>query len=579
MARTRTPAPAAAAPPLPTVPEDLPGWQWEFNPTRGMRLVSPLDGYTTKWTAPDLEGPAVVEARQLVAREQADADPRPPLLDLVTAQDAGAAVPLPLTQLDDNPYQPRLVYDDERIAAIAASIRQHGLLQAPLGRLMPDGRVQLAFGHSRLRAFRALAADDAAHFGRMPVLLRTLDDETMALHAWIENRDRKDLTAYEEAKAIERYTSSFGWTQKQAAAKLQLTQPTIANKLRLLRLPDAALRQLEAGQLSERQAAALLPLMELPERARSAPIQHWTGKGYLKDANDLIAQAAEFDSAQLRSLVERFLDTLTIALAKQPWRNDPIELPGVVASLCSECPIRLKSSDRCPDKACAERKASAQRVAQADAAATAAGLPAAASSGYGTYDDLSGVNLTAIRAKAAEKRCGNLSVIWLEHSYAPHGVKGHPNCSIVCAHGRGKRCGCKQALARSADPAVSKEAKQRHERARITQELLGPTQNAITAALATPSAGLWRLLLGRLSSSAAAKLPADADEPTARAAYVAELVRETVRYHLEYGADYAGAQRDLLRLLSGLGQVAPWADHSRANTADTEPLNEQEAAA
>ncbi len=515
-----------------------------------------------------------------VEQLQAAADPRPPLVDVITAMDAGAPLPINLNIIDDNPFQPRLVYDEERIAAIAASIRQHGLLQAPLGRRMPDGRVQLAFGHSRLRAFRKLAAvipSDMERFGRMPVLLRDLDDETMALHAWIENRDRKDLTAYEEAKAIERYTSTFGWTQKAAAEKLQLTQPTIANKLRLLKLPAAALGLLEQGTISERQAAALIPLAELPEVSRSTMLNVWNGSEYIKSVDDLVAKAAKYDSSTLRSLVERVMDSVTIPLAKQPWRDGTWDIPKVHAPRCADCPIRLKSSDRCPDKACADRKDGAHQVAKAQAAATAAGLPAKPVLDYYAYDSLSGVDLKAIRAKAAEKQCGNLGVMWLGAGYAPHKVDGHPNCAIICGHGRNKRCGCKASLARSSDPAASQEAKQRHVRAQIRQELIGVAEQAVAEALATPSANLWRHLLANASYSAANKLPKDADEPTARAAYAAELVREATKYSLEYGADYSAAKKALEKLLHGLGGREPWAkqpaplDHSRANT-QTDPL-------
>jgi ParB/RepB/Spo0J family partition protein len=470
--------------------------------------------------------------------------------------DAGASLLVDLAEIVDNPFQPRLDYDDERVTAIAKSIRESGLLQVPLARRVATDRYELAFGHTRLRAFAQLAKKDAARFGRMPLIVREMTDETMALHAWTENKDRKDLTAYEEARAIERYTTVFGWSTQQAAAKLHLDRSTVANKLRLLKLPQAAIEQLRRGALSERQAQALLPLAELPESL--AKEQFWAGNvmGSVAGVNDLISKASAHDSTTLRQAVTTYLDRATIVIKDKPWRN--LDVPGVRSASCSDCPIRLASSDRCPNKVCADLKERAWHAQQATAAAASVGLPTTACSGYSDHDDLRGVNLKAIREKAKEKGCGNLAVLFSPNSYFDHKIEGYKNCGIVCGHGFGKRCACKMALARSGNPAASQEAKERAERAKIKAELLGPAEQAAARALASATPAVWRTLLKQIDHQAESKLPKDANLAAIQAAIAAKLVNLATQYSMGYSPSFAGARKELGKLLGDLGAAPPW---------------------
>ena len=172
-----------------------------------------------------------------------------------------------LDLIDDNPFQTRQTYEDASIAELAADIYARGLLQSPVGRLV-DGRVQLAFGHRRLRAYRHIRTQiDAMGWSAMSVNVQTLTDEQMALAAWSENAQRKDITAIEEAQAIKRMMDGFGWSQSDMASKLGVDRSTVANKLRLLRLPEEVQARIAGRELSERQAVALLPLYELPKSA------------------------------------------------------------------------------------------------------------------------------------------------------------------------------------------------------------------------------------------------------------------------------------------------------------------------
>jgi ParB/RepB/Spo0J family partition protein len=484
---------------------------------------------------------------------------------LAAAPAPDGAQRVPLARILDNPYQTRLTYDDERIAKIAASIEKEGLHQTPVGRLRADGMIELMFGHTRRRSFDLLAAKDPARWGAMPVVVRELDDEAMATGAWTENNNRKDLTPYEEAMAIQSAMAHFGWTQVQAAEKFGLDRSTIANKLRLLKLPPAALQQLRDGKLSERQAMAVLPLAELPAEVLGRTDAEWRKLDvYMPHtAGEIITRASEMDSATLRREVDQFLERVTITLQKHPWATLAVINVPVHAPLCKDCPIRLKSSNRCPDKACAGRKQEYYGRAQASLAAASVKLrplarPANAKPYQDWCDGLQGVQRQAIKDMAAQKQCGNLGVVFeTEHTWS-YGQKldKYPNCFIVCGHGVGKRCACKAALARNTDrPEASEEAKKRLARKRIREELLPPAEAAIRAALEAPTAQVWRVLFAKINYGAAQKLPADADSGAVLAALARELVSDKVKYSLDYYPDGDKARKELEQLL---GQIGAW---------------------
>lgn len=538
---------------LPELPPELAGWRWGSAPGGDRTLIAPDGTYTTRSYRQARR--AIVDALAYLHQQtHSNADAR------MTPDHVPELVPLAL--LDDNPFQTRQAYDPTEVEALAASIVAHGLLQLPVGRRTADGRVQLAFAHKRRRAYDLLAAHDAARWGTMPVHLRALDDETMALHCWSENKDRSDLTAVEEARAIARYTQAFGWSQQRAAEKLGLDRSTIANKLRLLRLPQRTLDQLSAGELSERQAAALIPLTDLPADALERPLGVYVdGRGYIRSAGELIAFAATLDSGRLRAAVEKLLGELAPVISKEPWYGaDWHHVEGVVAPLCKACPSLL-AGGRCADAACQGRKAAARQEQQAGSAAAAAGLPAKATGpGHRGYDDLSGVTLAAIRREAEGRQCGNLGVAFGKHVWFPHKVEGHPHCGVICAHGEGGRCACKAALAKSASAGDSEAARKKHDKRRIKEVYKEPAEAALAEALAPLSAGLGRLLLKQIGHSAESKLPADATAAQVCTALAAAIVKERIKYHYDYGVDLAKAKAELTKLLEGAGITPPWAD-------------------
>ena len=182
---------------------------------------------------------------------------------------------IPLGRIRPNPQQPRHSFDEEGLAELAASIRSCGILQPLTVRRAGEG-YELVAGERRLRAARI------AGLREVPCLVAQVGEEDAALLALMENLQRRDLDCWEEAQAIARLISRYGLSQEEAARRLGRAQPTVANKLRLLRLPEDVRALLRENGLTERHARALLRLQD-PEQ-RLAAVEH-IGKNQLNVAD------------------------------------------------------------------------------------------------------------------------------------------------------------------------------------------------------------------------------------------------------------------------------------------------------
>ncbi len=169
-------------------------------------------------------------------------------------------VRIELAKIDDNPYQPRLEYDQEAIEDLADSIEQLDVLQIPLARPRDDGRVQLAFGHRRNRSCWHLAkqerscvavelGNDGPGSATVELDLEDLSDERMAVIALTENVQRKDLSQMETLRAYRRAIDETELTGRSLAQQLQIAESTLSNNLRVLDLPDFILEHVETGKL------------------------------------------------------------------------------------------------------------------------------------------------------------------------------------------------------------------------------------------------------------------------------------------------------------------------------------------
>lgn len=162
---------------------------------------------------------------------------------------------IPVEEIVPNPYQPRTVFDDEKIDELCQTIRTHGLIQ-PIVVRVRDGRYELIAGERRLRATRKLGME------RIPAIVKEFNDSQTASIALIENLQREGLTAIEEAVAYQKLIDLHNLTQESLAQRLGKGQSTIANKLRLLHLPQEIQDALLSRKVTERHARALIPLKD-----------------------------------------------------------------------------------------------------------------------------------------------------------------------------------------------------------------------------------------------------------------------------------------------------------------------------
>lgn len=158
-----------------------------------------------------------------------------------------------ITELDRNPEQPRREFDEEALQALAESMKEAGVLQ-PLLVIERGGRYQIVAGERRFRAARL------AGLTSVPCIVRDFTPQEQMEAALIENIQREDLNAIEEAAAVRQLMDRCGYTQEKAAKRLGKSRPAVANLLRLLSLPEAVKAQVTAGKLSAGHARVLAGL-------------------------------------------------------------------------------------------------------------------------------------------------------------------------------------------------------------------------------------------------------------------------------------------------------------------------------
>ncbi|OWR32143.1 nucleoid occlusion protein [Saccharibacillus sp. O23] len=160
---------------------------------------------------------------------------------------------VPVDEVVSSPYQPRTIFDEEKIEELCQTIKTHGVIQ-PIVVRMRGGRYEIIAGERRWRAVRKLGLTT------VPAVVREFNDSQAASIALIENLQREGLTAIEEAVAYEKLLEIHQLTQESLAQRLGKSQSTIANKLRLLQLPEAVKQALTERRITERHARALLSL-------------------------------------------------------------------------------------------------------------------------------------------------------------------------------------------------------------------------------------------------------------------------------------------------------------------------------
>ena len=212
-------------------------------------------------------------------------------------EQASSAAPqgIRLSDIEPNPRQPRQDFDPAALEELAQSIRENGVI-TPITLRKTGDTYQIIAGERRWRASRM------AGLHEIPAVVLDVDENTAYALALIENLQREDLNPMEEAEGYRRLTQELGLTQEQAARRVGISRPAVANALRLLSLPKAVAALLRDKEISAGHARALLPL-EDPERMEQA-------------AKTVIGQQLSVRQTEL--LVKRLLSQPKDAPEKQP---------------------------------------------------------------------------------------------------------------------------------------------------------------------------------------------------------------------------------------------------------------------
>ncbi|QUG43680.1 nucleoid occlusion protein [Psychrobacillus sp. INOP01] len=184
-----------------------------------------------------------------------------------------------------NRYQPRTVFDDEKIEELARTIHTHGVIQPIIIRKMDDEKYEIIAGERRFRAMTKLK------WAEVPAIIRNLSDKETASIALIENLQREELTAIEEAVAYQKLLKLHDLTQEALAQRLGKGQSTVANKLRLLKLPQEVQEAIMKKELSERHARALMAIKEKDtqlELMNMSIEKQWNVKQLEEKVNEII---------------------------------------------------------------------------------------------------------------------------------------------------------------------------------------------------------------------------------------------------------------------------------------------------
>jgi ParB family transcriptional regulator, chromosome partitioning protein len=238
-----------------------------------------------------------------VSREQAEA--------------AGALRELPVSNIVPNPLQPRSHINEAELVELTASIEASGLLQPVVVRPR-NGKYELIAGERRWRAVQRLG------WPKIPAVVKEADDQTLLTLALVENLQRDDLTAIDEAAGYQRLTDEFKLGQAEIARLVGRDRSTVANLLRLLRLPDAIKSLIQIGRLSEGHARALLTVSDesaMIALANETVDQQWSVRELETRTRDVAATPAAASSPEGRPRAPQKMATADVRRVEDALRK------------------------------------------------------------------------------------------------------------------------------------------------------------------------------------------------------------------------------------------------------------------
>ena len=235
--------------------------------------------------------------------------------------DSGGVVTLRLSQIEPNRDQPRKIFSEEALNELADSIREHGVLQPLLVRPLPGGSYQLVAGERRWRASRMAGLQE------VPVVIREMDEEQSMEIALIENLQREDLNAIEEATGYKQLMERYGMTQEQVAKRVGKSRPAIANALRLLNLPQKVMDMVGEGEVSPGHARALLAfddqdrIVEIAQKVKTGKYSVRDIERMAKNQDEKKEKAAKAPEEPAWGGKSAFLTEMEIAMSMEMGRK------------------------------------------------------------------------------------------------------------------------------------------------------------------------------------------------------------------------------------------------------------------
>lgn len=438
---------------------------------------------------------------------------------------------VPLHKIMPNPSQPRKVFNPETLVELALSIHENGLIQPIV--VEPDknsNRYILHGGERRWRASCALAvalsragkAENglAAELKYASELIAKADPARMVegyreilsaspeievvlaepgknllVRGLVENVQREDLSVLEVAEGYEALRVQ-GWTHQRIAEAVGKSRAHVTNALRLLQLPAEIREPLANGEISERQAQALLPVYQLPE-----PTQEAARRAPWGDVSYLIEQARKgVSSTGIRNDVNHLINRVTRDLEDCPFLDREFEADGLRSPQCTNCPAKVKrgKSGRCGDDDCYDRKKELWAALRIRLAAEASGLPI-----LDAEEPWIEINILSdsLAGQIVEQGCPKLALRYDPFLGYGQRLADFPDVRIVCHHGKGQHCRCLAALKREQAKNDPEKQAENEAKKRLENEIVAPAARVLLDALVEGDAGAWRLMLPRMAAT------------------------------------------------------------------------------
>lgn len=260
-------------------------------------------------------------------------------------------IQVPIEDIIPNRFQPRLTFDNKSLEDLANSIKQHGIIQPLVLRRVGD-KYEIIAGERRYKA------STMAGLASVPAILTDMDDNTSAEVAIVENVQRKDLTAIEEAKSFQALLDKGYMTQEELSKKMGLSQSAVSNKLRLLTLDEAVQQAILQEKISERHARSLLKLKShedqktmlsriINERLTVRQLEEEIRK--MIGNNDADVDVPIVTSPDLNQMVSNAVDIVPAAIVKEKEEafdiTEPVKAEDVLVT-----PNEAKEAQKMPNK-------------------------------------------------------------------------------------------------------------------------------------------------------------------------------------------------------------------------------------